>query len=101
MYDDARGVGEPLNERSDIFPEGLVVRGRLLLSLDRPASAADAYRPLAQGVVLQPLLSFTDGELHPNTKLEVSEKDRAHECSIISQDVIEWQYNVDENTINT
>lgn len=72
LYDDVRGVAEPLNETSDIFPEGLVVRGRLLLSLDRPASAADAHRPLAQEVVLQPLLTFTDGDLHPNTQLEVS-----------------------------
>ncbi|XP_071402227.1 lysosomal alpha-mannosidase-like, partial [Centroberyx affinis] len=72
LYDDVRGVGEPLNESSDLFPAGLVVRGRLLLALDRPASAADTHRPLAQQEVLQPLLSFTDGELHPNTKLEFS-----------------------------
>ncbi|XP_070774105.1 lysosomal alpha-mannosidase [Enoplosus armatus] len=72
LYDDVRGVGEPLNETSDIFPEGLVVRGRLLLSLDRPPSAADAHRPLAQEVVLQPLLTFSDGDLHPNTRLEFS-----------------------------
>ncbi|CAG12505.1 unnamed protein product, partial [Tetraodon nigroviridis] len=72
LYDDNRGVGEPLNEVSDIFPEGLVVRGRLLLSLDRPASAADTYRPLAEEVVLQPLLTFTDGDLHPNSELEFS-----------------------------
>lgn len=76
LYDDYRGVGEPLNETSDIFPEGLVVRGRLLLSLDRPASAADAYRPLGQEVVLQPLLTFTEGDLHPNTELEVREEER-------------------------
>lgn len=53
-----------------------MVRGRLLLSLDRPASAADAHRPLAQEAVLQPLLTFTDGDLHPNTELEVSEGER-------------------------
>ena len=75
LYDDVRGVAEPLNETSAIFPEGLVVRGRLLLSLDRPASAADTHRPLAQEVVLQPLLTFTDGDLHTNTRLEVSEKE--------------------------
>lgn len=75
LYDDNRGVGEPLNETSDIFPEGLVVRGRLLLSLERPASAADTYRPLGQEVVLQPLLTFTEGDLHPNTDLEVSDED--------------------------
>ncbi|XP_061576630.1 lysosomal alpha-mannosidase [Cololabis saira] len=72
LYDDYRGVGEPLNESSHIYPEGLVVRGCLLLSLDRPASAADVHRPLAQEVVLQPLLSFTDGDLSPNTRLEFS-----------------------------
>ncbi|XP_004084261.3 lysosomal alpha-mannosidase [Oryzias latipes] len=70
LYDDYRGVGEPLNEVSNIFPEGLVVRGRFMLSLDRPDSAADIYRPLGQEEVLQPLLSFTDGDLNGNTQLE-------------------------------
>uniref|UniRef100_A0A8C5D8P9 Alpha-mannosidase n=1 Tax=Gouania willdenowi TaxID=441366 RepID=A0A8C5D8P9_GOUWI len=50
LYDDTRGVAEPLNETSDIFPEGLVVRGRFLLTLDRPSSAADTHRPLAEEV---------------------------------------------------
>lgn len=77
LYDDNRGVAEPLDESSDIFPEGLVVRGRLLLSLEPPASAADTHRPLAQEVVLQPLLTFTDGDLHPNTELEVSDEERS------------------------
>ncbi|XP_019717347.1 lysosomal alpha-mannosidase [Hippocampus comes] len=72
LYDDVRGVAEPLNETSDVFPEGLVVRGRLLLSLDHPASAADTHRPLAEEAVLQPLLTFTEGHLHPNTRLEFS-----------------------------
>lgn len=72
LYDDVRGVAEPLNETSEIFPEGLVVRGRLLLLLDRPSVAADAHRPLAQEVVLQPLLTFMKGELSPGTRLEVS-----------------------------
>uniref|UniRef100_A0A8C5D8L1 Alpha-mannosidase n=1 Tax=Gouania willdenowi TaxID=441366 RepID=A0A8C5D8L1_GOUWI len=71
LYDDTRGVAEPLNETSDIFPEGLVVRGRFLLTLDRPSSAADTHRPLAEEVVLQPLLTFTDGDLDPNTQREV------------------------------
>uniref|UniRef100_A0AAZ3NU37 Alpha-mannosidase n=1 Tax=Oncorhynchus tshawytscha TaxID=74940 RepID=A0AAZ3NU37_ONCTS len=74
LYDDVRGVGEPLNETSDIYPEGLVVRGRHLLSLSPPATAADTHRPLAQEVVLQPLITFTDGELHPSTRLEVRER---------------------------
>lgn len=72
LYDDVRGVAEPLNETSEIFPEGLVVRGRLLLLLNRPSVAADAHRPLAQEVVLQPLLTFMKGELSPGTRLEVS-----------------------------
>ncbi|XP_040026054.2 lysosomal alpha-mannosidase [Gasterosteus aculeatus] len=72
LYDDVRGVAEPLNETSSVFPEGLVVRGRLLLSLQRPDGAADAHRPLAQQEVLQPTLSFTDGEPHPNTRLQFS-----------------------------
>uniref|UniRef100_A0A8C5D6X5 Alpha-mannosidase n=1 Tax=Gouania willdenowi TaxID=441366 RepID=A0A8C5D6X5_GOUWI len=72
LYDDTRGVAEPLNETSDIFPEGLVVRGRFLLTLDRPSSAADTHRPLAEEVVLQPLLTFTDGDLDPNTQREFS-----------------------------
>uniref|UniRef100_A0A3B4WWI6 Alpha-mannosidase n=1 Tax=Seriola lalandi dorsalis TaxID=1841481 RepID=A0A3B4WWI6_SERLL len=72
LYDDVRGVAEPLNETSNIFPEGLVVRGRLLLSLDPPSVAADAHRPLAQEVVMQPLLTFTNGDLSPNTRLEFS-----------------------------
>uniref|UniRef100_A0A8C9Z8H0 Alpha-mannosidase n=1 Tax=Sander lucioperca TaxID=283035 RepID=A0A8C9Z8H0_SANLU len=59
LYDDVRGVGEPLNESSGVFPEGLVVRGCLRLSLDRPPSAADAHRPLAQQVVLQPHSIFS------------------------------------------
>lgn len=71
LHDDYRGVDEALDERSEIFPDGLVVRGRLLLSLERPASAADAHRPLAQEVVWQPLLSFADGDLNPNNRLEV------------------------------
>uniref|UniRef100_A0A3P9MSJ1 Alpha-mannosidase n=2 Tax=Poecilia reticulata TaxID=8081 RepID=A0A3P9MSJ1_POERE len=72
LHDDYRGVGEALNEWSGLFPDGLVVRGRLLLSLEPPATAADTHRPLAQQVVSQPLLSFTKGDLNPNTRLEFS-----------------------------
>uniref|UniRef100_A0A6Q2Y3L4 Alpha-mannosidase n=1 Tax=Esox lucius TaxID=8010 RepID=A0A6Q2Y3L4_ESOLU len=71
LHDDVRGVGEPLNEASDLYPEGLVVRGRLLLSLNPPAVAANTHRPLAQEVVLQPLITFTEGLLPPNTRPEV------------------------------
>lgn len=71
LHDDYRGVGEALDESSELFPDGLVVRGRLLLSLEPPATAADTHRPLAQEVVSQPLLSFTNGDLNPNARLEV------------------------------
>lgn len=70
LYDDFRGVGEPLSEPGD-FLHGLVARGRLLLALTPPDMAADVHRPLAQGMVLQPLLSFQDGTPPANTKLEV------------------------------
>lgn len=52
-----------------------MVRGRFLLSLERPATAADMHRPLAEQEVLQPLLAFTDGELSPNTRHEVKKND--------------------------
>ncbi|XP_067244068.1 lysosomal alpha-mannosidase [Chanodichthys erythropterus] len=71
LYDDFRGVGEPLSEPGD-FLHGLVARGRLLLTLTPPDMAADVHRPLAQGMVLQPLLSFQDGTPPANTKLEFS-----------------------------
>ncbi|KAL4648547.1 lysosomal alpha-mannosidase [Arapaima gigas] len=71
LYDDVRGVAEPLSEPGD-NNEGLVVRGRLLLALTAPKDAADIHRPLAEALVLQPLLSFQMGELHPNTALEFS-----------------------------
>uniref|UniRef100_A0A3P8PCL8 Lysosomal alpha-mannosidase n=1 Tax=Astatotilapia calliptera TaxID=8154 RepID=A0A3P8PCL8_ASTCA len=67
LHYDFRGVGEPLNEISGIFPDGLVVRGRLLLTLDPLPTAADMHRPLAEGMVLQPLLTFTCLSTHsPN-----------------------------------
>uniref|UniRef100_A0A672K588 Alpha-mannosidase n=1 Tax=Sinocyclocheilus grahami TaxID=75366 RepID=A0A672K588_SINGR len=71
LYDDFRGVGEPLSEPGEFF-DGLVARGRLLLTLTPPNMAADVHRPLAQGMVLQPLLSFQDGTPLANTKLEFS-----------------------------
>uniref|UniRef100_A0A8C1PHA5 Alpha-mannosidase n=1 Tax=Cyprinus carpio TaxID=7962 RepID=A0A8C1PHA5_CYPCA len=71
LYDDFRGVGEPLSEPGEFF-DGLVARGRLLLALTPPKMAADVHRPLAQGMVLQPLLSFQDGTPLANTKLEFS-----------------------------
>lgn len=63
-------MGEALSEPGE-FGEGLVARGRLLLTLTPPADAADTHRPLAESLVLQPLISLQAGHLHPNTRLEV------------------------------
>uniref|UniRef100_A0A4W4H4P4 Alpha-mannosidase n=1 Tax=Electrophorus electricus TaxID=8005 RepID=A0A4W4H4P4_ELEEL len=60
LHDDVRGVEEPLSEPGE-FADGLVVRGRLLVMLTPPETAADMHRPLAQGMVLQPMLSFQEG----------------------------------------
>ncbi|XP_066512258.1 lysosomal alpha-mannosidase-like [Hoplias malabaricus] len=76
LRDDYRGVGEPLSEPGE-FKEGLVVRGKLLLIVTPPETAADSHRPLAQGIVLQPLLSFQQGVLPHSAKLEFSALDAA------------------------
>ncbi|XP_036385660.1 lysosomal alpha-mannosidase [Megalops cyprinoides] len=71
LMDDFRGVGEPLSEPGE-YAKGLVVRGRLLLALTPPAAAADTHRPLAEELVLQPLLSLQAKDMRPNAILEFS-----------------------------
>ncbi|XP_030638691.1 lysosomal alpha-mannosidase [Chanos chanos] len=90
LYDDNRGVGEPLSEPGE-NENGLVARGRLLLSLSKPATAADTHRPLAQSMVLQPLLSFQQGTLHPNTKLEFSGLQAALPPAVHLLTVSQWE----------
>lgn len=60
LYDDFKGVGEPLNES---LPNGagLVARGRHLLVLSDPATAAAAWRPLADALYMPPLPFFAPG----------------------------------------
>ncbi|KAF1616507.1 Lysosomal alpha-mannosidase, partial [Eudyptes chrysolophus] len=53
LYDDNRGVGEPLVELG-ADRQGLVVRGRHLLLLDTVESAADQHRLLAQELFMAP-----------------------------------------------
>ena len=61
LYDDSRGVGEPLDETEFVNPyvgdnqgakfgAGLVIRGRHLVTLEPPATAASIWRPLADRV---------------------------------------------------
>ncbi|XP_062846006.1 lysosomal alpha-mannosidase [Trichomycterus rosablanca] len=66
LRDDYRGVGEPLSEPGE-YNEGLSVRGRFLLALTSPESAADTHRPLGQERVFQPLLSFQQGATQSTT----------------------------------
>ena len=56
LYDDALGVGEPLNETA--YGQGLVVRGRHFLLLDTPSNSALGHRFLAQHLYMNPLTSF-------------------------------------------
>ncbi|KAL2086870.1 hypothetical protein ACEWY4_017929 [Coilia grayii] len=92
LYDDVRGVGEPLNETGEAGPEGLVVRGRLLLTLTPPDTAANTHRPLAQGQVLQPLLSFTEGAPKPSTRLQFSGLQAALPPAVHLLTVSQWDY---------
>ncbi|XP_053472645.1 lysosomal alpha-mannosidase isoform X1 [Ictalurus furcatus] len=66
LRDDNRGVAEPLSEPGEYY-DGLAVRGRLLLALTPPSTAADTHRPLGQEMVFQPTLSFQQGAAHSTT----------------------------------
>ncbi|XP_028908881.1 lysosomal alpha-mannosidase [Ornithorhynchus anatinus] len=69
LYDDGRGVGEPLLEPGT-NKEGLVVRGRHLVLVTPPQSAASAHRLLAQQEFMAPqlLLALRGGTpYHPAT----------------------------------
>lgn len=56
IYDDARGVKEPLNETA--FGQGLVVRGRHILLLETPATSAFYHRIASQRFYMHPLATF-------------------------------------------
>ncbi|KAF1651190.1 Lysosomal alpha-mannosidase, partial [Eudyptes chrysocome] len=60
LYDDNRGVGEPLVELG-ADRQGLVVRGRHLLLLDTVESAADQHRLLAQELFMAPYVVLAPG----------------------------------------
>ena len=56
VYDDNLGVREFLNETA--FGEGLVVRGKHLLSVERPDSSALYHRVGSQNFYMQPIETF-------------------------------------------
>lgn len=60
LYDDSRGVGEPLLEPG-IYHDGLVVRGRHLILLDTAESSAEQHRLLAQQEFMAPQLVLAPG----------------------------------------
>jgi len=61
LYDDNRGVGEPLVEPG-ADKQGLVVRGRHLVLLETVESAAERHRLLAQELVMAPYAVLAPGE---------------------------------------
>ncbi|XP_074990260.1 lysosomal alpha-mannosidase isoform X3 [Calonectris borealis] len=60
LYDDNRGVGEPLVELG-ANKQGLVVRGRHLVLLDTVESAANRHRLLAQELFMAPYAVLAPG----------------------------------------
>lgn len=56
LYDDALGVGEPLNETA--FDTGLVVRGKHFLIIDDPSSSAVSHRVASQYLFMHPLATY-------------------------------------------
>ncbi|CAF1013919.1 unnamed protein product [Didymodactylos carnosus] len=57
LYDDALGVGEPLNETA--YGTGLVVRGRHWLIVENPDSSALFHRIGAQQIYMAPIATFS------------------------------------------
>jgi len=57
LYDDALGVGEPLNETA--YGEGLVVRGKHYLIAERPSTSAMYHRVMSQNLYMHPLATFS------------------------------------------
>ena len=59
LYDDDRGVGEPLNE-TGVDGKGLVIRGKHLLILDTIDNSAHTQRMMAEELMMIPELAFTE-----------------------------------------
>nr|XP_014342916.1 PREDICTED: lysosomal alpha-mannosidase [Latimeria chalumnae] len=64
LYDDHRGVDEPLSEPGD-YNVGLVVRGKHILFLDTVDASADLHRPQAQQEFMSPQIVLSTGQQYP------------------------------------
>ena len=61
LYDDWRGVGEPLNETGQ-FGDGLIVRGKHYVLLTTPSKAAYYHRTLGEEVYMSPSVMLSEGD---------------------------------------
>jgi hypothetical protein len=69
LWDDARGVGEPLNETYGITPypnpvrlgKGLVIKGTHRVMLDTPANAAKGFRAEMDRFYNPPVVGYAAG----------------------------------------
>ncbi|CAF1135817.1 unnamed protein product [Adineta steineri] len=57
LYDDALGVGEPINETA--YDQGLVVRGKHFLIIESPSSSALYHRVASQRLYMRPLATYS------------------------------------------
>ncbi|XP_033115581.1 lysosomal alpha-mannosidase-like [Anneissia japonica] len=71
LYDDYRGVGEPLNETGQ-FGDGLMVRGKHCVQLSKPSVAGKMHRSLGERLYMAPIVMFipagADGLKEPRLK---------------------------------
>ena len=58
LYDDNRGVGEPLNETGQ-NGDGLIIRGKHFLILDSIDNSTYCQRMIAEKLMMTPQLAFT------------------------------------------
>ena len=54
LYDDGRGVGEPLNETGQ-FGDGLIIRGKHVVLLDNIENSTLYHRLVAEGLMIEPV----------------------------------------------
>ncbi|XP_072039300.1 lysosomal alpha-mannosidase-like [Amphiura filiformis] len=72
LKDDSRGVGEPLNETGQ-YGDGLMIRGKHLVTLSIPGMAAAMHRTIGEQVFMAPSLMFAQGESDWASKYKTSE----------------------------